>query len=73
MQEHTQQGKPDKLLTEKESAVFLGLENHQTLAVWRCNKRYQIPYIKIGRNVRYRMSDLLDWLDSRTQRNEQAA
>ena len=73
MQEHTQQSKPDKLLTEKESAVFLGLENHQTLAVWRCNKRYQIPYIKIGRNVRYRMSDLLDWLDSRTQRNEQAA
>lgn len=66
MQEATQQVAPDKLLNEKESAEFLGLENHQTLAVWRCNKRYQIPYIKIGRNVRYRLSDLQRWVDSRT-------
>lgn len=66
MHEHTRQSTSDQLLTEKESAALLGLENHQTLAVWRCNKRYLIPYIKIGRNVRYRMSDLQRWIDSRT-------
>lgn len=70
MQEHIQHSAYvkllQKLLTEKEAATYLGLENHQTLAVWRCNKRYQIPYIKIGRNVRYRMSDLQRWVESRT-------
>lgn len=71
MQEHIKQSAHGKflqeLLTEKEAANYLGLENHQTLAVWRCNKRYQIPYIKIGRNVRYRLSDLESWMDSRTE------
>lgn len=70
MQEHNQQSANEnllrELLTEKEAAIYLGLENHQTLAVWRCNKRYQIPYIKIGRNVRYRIGDLKEWIDSRT-------
>lgn len=72
MQEQTPHSTPDRLLTEKESAVYLGLENHQTLAVWRCNKRYQIPYIKVGRNVRYRLSDLQRWMESRTQHTEKS-
>ena len=28
----------------------------QTLANWRCSRRAPLPYIKIGRSVRYRRS-----------------
>jgi excisionase family DNA binding protein len=37
-----------------------------TLAVWRSTRRYQIPFVKVGRNVRYRREDLLAWIESRT-------
>ena len=30
----------------------------KTLITWRCTKRVQIPYVKIGGNVRYRRIDL---------------
>ena len=30
-------------------------------------KKEKIPFIKIGRNVRIRESDLVKWLDERTQ------
>lgn len=54
-----------KLLDDPAAAEFLGI-NPQTLAVWRSTKRYPIPYIKVGRSVRYRESDLIEWLESRT-------
>lgn len=38
----------------------------RTLDVWRCTKRYPIPYTKIGARVRYRKTDLDAWLESRT-------
>ncbi len=47
------------------AADYLGVEP-QTLEVWRCTKRYEIPYIKVGRLVKYRQRDLDDWLNSRT-------
>jgi len=53
------------LLTTIEAAEFLGT-TVGTMEVWRCSKRYQIPYIKVGRLVRYRRSDLEQWLASRT-------
>ena len=40
-----------------------------TLAVWRCTGRYNLPFIKIGRKVRYRRADLDAWLDTRTRTN----
>jgi hypothetical protein len=36
------------------------------MMVWRCTKRYPIPYVKIGRSVKYRRSDLLAFIASRT-------
>ena len=36
----------------------------ETLAVWRCTGRYNLPYYKIGRSVRYSLSDLKNWLES---------
>lgn len=47
----------DKLLSRKEAASYLKLMP-QTLAVWACTKRYDLPYIKIGRSIRYRQADL---------------
>lgn len=38
-----------------------------TLAVWRSTGRYDLPYVKIGRKVRYRAGDLLAFLNRRTK------
>lgn len=45
----------DKLPSEvstKQASKLLGV-SEGTLAVWRCTKRYNLPYYKIGSNVRY--------------------
>ncbi len=58
----------DHLLTPPEAAAYIGVTEN-TLSVWRCVGRYAIPFIKVGRLVRYRRSDLEAWLESRTQNN----
>ncbi len=54
-------------LLNTEHAAALICVSHGTLSVWRSTGRYGIPFIKIGRKVRYRKSDLLAWLESRTR------
>ena len=54
------------LLDEKEAAQFLD-NSPGTLSVWRSTGRYNLPFIKIGRNVRYRRADLIAWLEKRTR------
>jgi len=54
-----------RLLSRKEAADFLGVKE-VTLAVWKSTKRYHLPVIKVGRLVRYRYSDLLDFIERRT-------
>lgn len=61
------QQKSGDLISDREATSYLGLADG-TLAVWRSTGRYQIPFIKIGANVRYRKSDLDTWLESRTQK-----
>ncbi len=53
------------LLTPKETSQLIGVGN-DTLAVWRSTKRYNLPYIKVGRLVRYRLSDVEAFLNRRT-------
>ena len=36
-----------------------------TLSVWRCTGREHLPYVKIGRLVRYRVGDLREFKRSR--------
>ena len=55
----------DKLLTNKEASAYIGVLPG-TLEIWRCTKRYSIPFIKVGRLVKYRKSDLDYFLDERT-------
>ncbi len=45
------------LLTRREAANFLGCKEN-TLAVWATNKRYDLPFYKIGRLVKYKLDDL---------------
>lgn len=54
------------LLDEKAAALFLD-NSPGTLSVWRSTGRYNLPFIKIGRNVRYRRTDLIAWLEKRTR------
>lgn len=63
--------KQEALLTDEQAAEYLGLKRG-TLQVWRCTKRYPLAYLKIGRNIRYRQSDLDAFLQSRIVTGETA-
>lgn len=55
----------DPILPSHQAAEYLGV-TVRTLSVWRCVGRYNIPFIKVGRLVKYRKSDLDTFLDRRT-------
>jgi excisionase family DNA binding protein len=40
-----------------------------TLSVWRSTGRYSLPFLKVGRKVRYSRKALEAWLESRTRSN----
>ncbi|PCJ91188.1 MAG: excisionase [Flavobacteriaceae bacterium] len=54
------------LMTPERVAEYLGVST-ETLNVWRCTKRYNLPYVKAGRLVRYRVEDVENFVASRTQ------
>jgi excisionase family DNA binding protein len=53
------------ILDSNDAADYIGVKPG-TLAVWRSTKRYQIPFIKVGRLVKYRKSDLDVFLEKQT-------
>jgi len=57
-----------ELLDETEAADLLNLAPG-TLSVWRSTGRYALPFLKVGRRVRYRRADLEAWLSARTCTN----
>ena len=48
-----------------EAAEYLGVLP-PTLTNWRCTRKYPLPFIKVGRLVRYRIEDVERFLESRT-------
>ncbi|MHA1575693.1 MAG: helix-turn-helix domain-containing protein [Alphaproteobacteria bacterium] len=58
-----------KLLNTKEAADFLGLKTG-TLNIWRISNRYSLEYIKVGRYIRYKKSELERWLEDRTVKGD---
>lgn len=54
-----------RLLTREQAAEYLGVRP-QTLALWATTGRYALPMVKMGRSVRYRISDLEAFIASRT-------
>ncbi len=57
---------PDQLLTRKQAAKRLGIKDN-TLAVWSCYKRYNLPCYKIGRCVKYKLSDIEAFISKNQQ------
>lgn len=60
--------KINRLLKPAEVAEILGVTK-ETLNVWRCTKRYPLKYIKIGRNVLYKLEDVQAYIESQTVQN----
>ena len=61
------------LVDRPEAAEYLGVKP-QTLAAWSTTKLYPLPYVKIGRLVKYRKADLDRFIQSRVVgRFEEAA
>lgn len=57
------------MLTTRQAAEYLGLAK-STLEIWRCRGENGLPYLKMGRAVRYRLSDLEAWARARTVMTE---
>lgn len=55
----------DPLRTPDETGCQLGVKTN-TLEMWRTNRRYDLPYVKVGRLVRYRQSAIDAFVVSRT-------
>ena len=59
----------DPLFTPPQASSYLEV-TESTLSVWRCTGRYNIPFVKVGRLVRYKKSALDAFLDRRTTGGE---
>ena len=53
------------LLTEEQAAELLNFKP-QTLALWRCTHRVALPWVRLGRNVRYKREDVLAFISENT-------
>lgn len=56
----------DQLLTPEEAAAYLGA-TPALLAKWRCTRLVPLPFVKLGRMVRYRLGDLREFIALRRQ------
>ena len=54
---------PDELVTPSKAASLLGISPN-TMATWRCKKRYGLQYVKIGARVMYRAKDIADFINT---------
>lgn len=61
----------DKLMTRREVAAYLQVQP-QTIQAWHYRGQDAPPFIKVGRSVRYKKSDLLAWLWKRAGVNQAA-
>jgi excisionase family DNA binding protein len=55
------------MLTREQAADYLGVKPG-TLEVWASTQRYALPYVKVGRCVRYQRADLDRFIEAQTVR-----
>ena len=53
-----------RLLTPDQTRERLGV-SIGTLAVWRCTRRYNLPFVRVGSKVMYREEDVERFISSR--------
>lgn len=51
-----------RLLTPKQTATFLCISERK---LWSLTNENQIPHIRIGRSVRYAVSDVEAWIETK--------
>lgn len=56
------------LLDDIQTAQALKVQPN-TLAVWRSTGRYDLPFVKCGRLVRYRVGDVRAFIEKRTRKH----
>lgn len=57
------------LLTEPQAAEMLGVcagTLKQARLGYKSSPLYSLPYVSIGRAIRYKRSDVIDWIDKHT-------
>ena len=61
-------------INEREVAAILGIQ-YKTLTTWRHTRAVDIPYLKVGRAVRYQVSDVRTFItgNMHTPREQSAA
>ncbi|MBR1840661.1 MAG: helix-turn-helix domain-containing protein [Alphaproteobacteria bacterium] len=57
---------PSELLTTEEAAAYLKLKPN-TLERWRSQYPHRLPFVKIGRTVKYRLEDLQAFISGNRQ------
>ena len=56
----------NRLIVPRSASEILGV-TIETLAVWRSTGRYDLPYVKVGRKVMYRLEDIQSFIEKRTR------
>ena len=54
-----------RLLTPDETADLLGIAKN-TLTMWRCTRRVVLPFVKVGRHIRYTPEAIAAFVAERT-------
>ena len=54
----------ESLLTPRQAAELLAIQPG-TLASWRSSGKYSLPHVQLGRTIRYRRSDLDQFVQQR--------
>lgn len=57
----------DNIIVDTSEASILLKTPEKSLIKWRSTGEHNIPFIKIGRNVRYRTADLRKWIEAHVQ------
>ncbi len=60
------------LMTRNEAADYLGVASG-TLANWQCSGFRRLPFLKLGRHIRYRKQDLDGWIEASVQNRIEGA
>lgn len=57
---------PNHLVDSNITAIVVDVK-YNTLTSWRCTGRNNLPYVKTGKRVRYKVGDILNFIDRRTR------
>jgi hypothetical protein len=57
----------DNIIVDTSEAAALLHTPEKSLIKWRSTGEHSIPFVKIGRSVKYRTKDLRNWIESHVQ------